>query len=129
MPITYSTHRNSGTTADSASLRTGFHAGTRIRRSQIGVAMAESDELIHAHMQELFRSELAILREKVVAAQAAGALAPGATAEGVTWLFTALGMLTDATVALDLPEGLAGGLESAATLFWQSVSRGTYKVC
>jgi AcrR family transcriptional regulator len=91
------------------------------------MAMAESDEVIQAHMQKLFHAQLAVIREKVASAEAAGRLAPRATVEGVTWLFTAMGMLIDATVAVDLPEALGGGLEPAAKLFWEMISVDPYK--
>lgn len=82
------------------------------------MAMAESDEVIQAHMQSLFYRQLDLIREKAAAAYAAGEYAPAVTPESIAWLFTALGMLVDASVALNLPEGCSGGIEAAGTLFY-----------
>lgn len=105
------------------------HAYTKLAASRPHVArlrqmaMAESDPVIQAYMKSLFRSEMAMIRERAAAAKAEGRLGPGVTPEGVTWLFTALGMLVDAGVALHLEEAYAGGIEAASKLFHQSISQ------
>lgn len=87
------------------------------------MAMAESDPVIQEHMKMLFRRELALIRERADSLASTGLLASGVAPEGVLWLFTALGLLIDASVAIELEEAYSGGIEAAATLFFARTSR------
>jgi hypothetical protein len=64
-----------------------------------------------------------MIRERATSLESAGQLATGVAPAGIVWLFTALGMLTDTVVALGLEEAYTGGLEAAATLFFERTSR------
>lgn len=69
------------------------------------LALTESeDPEIRERFRSLFLAQVSLIREAAARAADAGLIDPQANLEGVTWLFTALGMLTDTCAAMGLGE-------------------------
>ena len=80
-------------------------------------ALAECEDAeIRQRVQTMWRDELQLIQEVAAREVAGGRIAPGVSAESVTWAFTALGMLIDVGTALDLQE-LHQGVAAAGELF------------